>query len=174
MPLSSRLLLLRHARAGWAMPGGDDFGRTLTESGRREARWIARAMREQGFVPDRVVHSPAARAVETWEEAAAILGDIPAIADDSLYHSDALRYLQCVRREGSAAALLIVGHNPMLEDLALALAESDDPARIAPLRRGLPTASLAVIAFAGPLGEIGPGSGRLEAFLAPDPLATAR
>ena len=168
----TRLMLLRHARAGWASAGARDFDRSLTESGRKEARLLAEAMRAAGLLPDAILSSTALRAIETLEEMSDFIGDIPVTREDSLYNSDAVRYLRAVQAAHGARALLLVGHNPMLEDLTLALDGSGDPQLIAALRRGFPTAGLAVLTFEGNLAEIEPGSGRLEAFLAPgSPLA---
>ena len=64
--------------------------------------------------------------------------------------------------------MLLVGHNPMMEDLAMALSgDGDAHARSALLCRDFPTSALAVIRFPGKLSETAPGKGYLEAFLTP-------
>lgn len=167
---ASLLMLLRHARAGWAEPGMRDFDRPLTQSGRSDAEAVGRAMRAAGHVPDRVLCSTARRARETWQAVAPLLGHDAAAAEfmDGLYHEDAAFYLAAVRRQtADASALLLVGHNPMIEDLALALAGEEAGGGHPVLRSGFPAAGLAVIALADALAGAAPREGRLEAFLAP-------
>lgn len=165
---ASLLMLLRHAQAGWAEPGMRDFDRPLTQSGRSDAEALGRAMRAAGHVPDRVLCSTARRARETWQAVAPLLGHDAAAAEfmDGLYHEDAAFYLAAVRRQ-AASTLLLVGHNPMIEDLALALAGEGAGGGHPAIRSGFPTAGLAVIALAGALAGAAPREGRLEAFLAP-------
>jgi phosphohistidine phosphatase len=165
----SRLFLLRHARAAWADPGDRDFDRALTEDGARESAAVGALMRANGYLPGRVICSPARRALETWRGVAAGLGLKPgeALIADPLYSGDAGGYLTILRNTGAADALLLVGHNPMIEDLAIALCDgAAGPAR-ADLDKGFPTAGLAVLTFAGALSEAAPGTGALDAFFIP-------
>ena len=63
--------------------------------------------------------------------------------------------------------MLVVGHNPMMEDLAMALSgDGDEKARSA-LVAGFPASALAVIRFANDLSQTAPGKGYLEAFFTP-------
>lgn len=168
----SQLFLLRHAKADWAKPGMRDFDRPLKERGRKNAETIGTAMHAAGFVPDRVICSKAARAVETWESVSTTL-----IADgckveftDALYGSDASGYLRVVNEVFDSDRMLLIGHNPMMEDIAFALAGDGDEAALANLEKGFPTAGMAAIKFATPLCEVSPGKGILEAFLTPSDL----
>ena len=166
----SRLYLLRHAKAGWADPGTRDFDRPLTEHGREDAAAIGMAMRISGFVPDLVLCSTARRARETWECVADTIGPVPAppAFADSLYSCDAAGYLSLVRKTAhDTSSLLVVGHNPMIEDVAIACAAEGDDAERAGLASGFPTSALAVIQFSRPLAEAAPGRGYLTAFLTP-------
>jgi phosphohistidine phosphatase len=63
--------------------------------------------------------------------------------------------------------VLVIGHNPMMEDLAAAISGNGDPSARAALSSGFPTAGLAVIAFPGSLKHASPGNGYLEAFYMP-------
>ncbi|MVA97644.1 histidine phosphatase family protein [Nitratireductor sp. CAU 1489] len=166
----SRLFLLRHAKAAWAEPGGRDFDRALTEDGRDEATAIGAAMRAGGHVPSRVMCSPARRALETWQGVANALGHKAgaALMSNSLYGSDPSAYLTIMRNNGDAEALLIVGHNPMIEELAFAFARHGNDDARQRLARGFPTAGLAVFSFARPLFEASAADARLEAFLTPE------
>ncbi|MEQ9018757.1 MAG: histidine phosphatase family protein [Nitratireductor sp.] len=166
----SRLFLLRHAKAARAEPGGRDYDRALTEDGRRQAAAIGAAMRAGGHVPSAVVCSPARRALETWQGVAAVLGRKPGEArmSDTLYGSDPGAYLTIMRNNGDAEALLIVGHNPMIEELALAFARHGNEEARQRLARGFPTAGLAVFSFVGPLFEASAADARFDVFLTPE------
>jgi phosphohistidine phosphatase len=166
----NRLYLLRHAKAGWADPGTRDFDRPLTERGRRDAAAVGMAMRISGFVPDLVLCSTARRARETWECVAGTIGPMPASPAfvDSLYSCDAAGYLSIVRKTADGmSSLLVVGHNPMNEDVAIACAAEGDDTELAALASGFPTSALAVIQFRQPLAEAAPGRGSLTTFLTP-------
>lgn len=161
------LTLLRHAKSGWDDPAERDFDRPLNARGRCAARTVAREMRAQGLGFDAVVASPARRVVETIEEVAAEFGPIEPRFDERAYLASTGTLLEIVRGAPEAASsLLIVGHNPGLEQLALALAASG------PLRDRLegkyPTATLAEIELpADRWTEVKAGSGCLTRFIRP-------
>ena len=165
----SRLFLLRHARAAWAEPGDRDFDRPLTVAGQRESRAVGEMMLANGYRPDRVICSPARRALDTWRGVAEVLGVKPseALLSETLYSADASGYLNIVRNNGATESLMIVGHNPTMEDLAIGLASvCVGPAR-ADLDKGFPTGSLAVLSFETDLSEAMLGAATLEAFFIP-------
>ena len=165
----SRLFLLRHARAAWAEPGDRDFDRPLTEAGRQESLAVGTMMLANGYRPARIVCSPARRALETWRGVAETLDMKPsdALLSETLYSADASGYLTIVRNNGATESLLLVGHNPTVEDLAIGLSSGCvGPAR-ADLDKGFPTAGLAVLSFEGDLSEAMLGTGTLEAFFIP-------
>jgi phosphohistidine phosphatase len=163
----SRLYLLRHAKAGWAQPGMRDFDRPLDATGRADAEATGQAMREHAYVPDVTLCSNAKRARQTLEGIAGSADTGRVIFLDHLYSEDAAGYLQLVREHGRHGSLLVIGHNPMMEDLALALSERGEPAALAMLGLGFPTSGLAVIRFDASLSGVTPGKGFLEAFLTP-------
>lgn len=151
------LILLRHAHAESANAGQSDHERPLSATGLQEARDAGEWLRKQGLRPDRVLYSPAARtrdtvlalgeigAGELREEASiydASVGDLIALADA---HRDANR-------------LLLVGHNPGLEQLAALLhsGQSGD-------HRGMPPAGIAVLHLPADVA-IEPGIATLAAF----------
>lgn len=175
MHAMNRLYLLRHARARWAEPGSSDYDRPLAASGHADAERLgatmaatmAPTMASGGKLPDIVLCSGARRARQTW---AAVARNLP-VADvrflDNLYSSDAGGYLDLVRQAGESRAILVVGHNPMMEDLATALSRAGDETAMAAVVRGFPTCGLAVLRFSTPLSQIEPEDGYLEAFLTP-------
>ena len=163
----SRLYLLRHAKAGWALPGVRDFDRPLDASGLADAERMGAAMRARSYVPDVTLCSNARRARETLEGLAGQADTGRVLFLDTLYSEDAAGYLAIIRDNGGPGSLLVIGHNPMMEDLAMAVSGNGDEASLAMLNHGFPTSGLAVIRFPGNLADATRGSGYLEAFLTP-------
>ena len=163
----NRLYLLRHARARWGEPGSRDYDPPLEESGKADAQALASLMLAAGYVPDLVLCSGALRARETWNAASHHLEAQDVRYLDSLYSSDAAGYLDIIRESGDAASIMVVGHNPMMEDLCSALARKGTPTALASVARGFPTCGLAVISFPEQGEQIAPKNGYLEDFLAP-------
>ncbi|MIL10246.1 histidine phosphatase family protein, partial [Salmonella enterica subsp. enterica] len=117
-----KLYLLRHAKAGWAMPGVRDFDRPLDEIGVGDAELVGDTMNFNGYIPDITVCSGALRARQTLEGVAAKADTGRVVFDDNLYIADAAGYLDIIRANCNADSILIIGHNPMMEDLAMAVA----------------------------------------------------
>jgi phosphohistidine phosphatase len=167
-----QLLLLRHAKSSWDNPALDDFNRPLTSRGCKAAKRMGRELAARGWVPQRALVSPAARTRATWELVAAELPG-PASADfsDTLYEASAESILSVIRRTLEAAkTLLVLGHNPGLENLARGLAGENSEARaLQRLREKFPTAALARFEFGGKWAEL--ASARLTHFLRPKDLA---
>lgn len=142
------LTLLRHAKSDWNDTVARDFDRPLNERGRRAARAIGAYMAAEGLAFDRILASPARRVSDTLEEVGTGLGRVlDAIFDERLYLASPETLTEVIGEAGDEAGrLLLVGHNPGLEELALALA-ADDAAN--PMRREVevkyPTATLAEI-----------------------------
>lgn len=163
----AKLYLLRHAKAGWAQPGMCDFDRPLDATGREEAAMTGDVMRKCGYQPDLTLCSKARRAQETLEGIADSLDIGRVILLEALYTEDAAFYLETVRAYGHFGSILVIGHNPMMEDLTLAISCDGEPGALDTLNHGFPTAGLAVLKFEGNLEEAGPGKGYLQAFLTP-------
>lgn len=163
----NRLYLLRHAKAGWALPGTRDFDRPLDASGIGDAGTLGAAMRAGRHIPDLTLCSNARRARETLEGIAAHADTGRVVFTDALYNEDAAGYLAIIKENGSRGSLLVIGHNPMMEDLAMAIAGGGDEKARAALNYGFPTSGLAVVRFESGLCNAAPGAGYLEAFLTP-------
>jgi phosphohistidine phosphatase len=163
--LTSRLFLLRHAKAGWAEPGMRDFDRPLEPLGRTDADSIGMAMVSAGYIPELTLCSSAKRARETLDWVARHTGNGRIVYTDQLYSTDAAGYVEFVGENADADQVLLVGHNPMMEDVAMALSGDGDPQARATLGSGFPTSALAVIRFPGKLAQVAPGKGYLEAFV---------
>lgn len=160
-----RLFLLRHAKAAWAAPGMGDFERPLTPEGMRAARAAGIAMAAAGDVPAQVLCSPALRTRQTWEGVAHAFGAGIAVSFvPELYDGGAKAYLDALRGTGTAASVLVVGHNPMTEDIGEALTGDGDEDALKALKAGFPVCGLAVISFERPFSGMKRGTGRLERF----------
>lgn len=141
-----RLLLLRHAKSSWDDPTLDDFDRPLAARGRADAPRMGRHLRAQGWIPGRVLCSPARRAVETWQAVAPELGEGPEVElDRTIYMaapSTLLRRIQAVRTPEDS--LMLVGHNPGMEELARRLVGDGRRKDVERLETKYPTCALAV------------------------------
>lgn len=158
-----RLFLLRHAKAEPAA-GRRDHARPLSDRGRDDASLIGRYMAAQGWVPELMLASTAARTRETLSIVAMALSLPPVgLFLDGLYEAGPAGYVAAIARHGGAAAsLLVIGHNPAIAMTARTLVADD-----APFAGAFATGALAVIDFDGPLAEVAAGKGRLAAFVAP-------
>ena len=164
-----RLMLLRHAKSDWP-DGVEDHERPLAERGRRMSPLMGRFMVEKGLLPDLAMVSTARRATETWKLVHAALGqDIVHKDEPRIYEAGVQAILDTVRQTPDRIhALLLVGHNPGLQDLALQLIGKGREPELSRLRRKYPTAGLVVIDFdVKHWREISGGLGRLERFDTP-------
>ncbi|RZA16897.1 MAG: histidine phosphatase family protein, partial [Lysobacteraceae bacterium] len=111
------LILLRHAHAEPAAAGQDDAARPLSAIGREEATAAGDWLRSHGARPDRVLCSPSARTRETLA-ALGDLGPVEVREDASIYEASPGTLAALADANRDAGCLLLVGHNPGLEQLA--------------------------------------------------------
>lgn len=113
------LYLLRHAKSSWENPTQIDFERPLNERGQIAAPLMGRLMREQGFVPDLIVSSPAIRARQTAEMVKNAANFAVEIRFDARIYEAGVGDLLEVLSEtpDKIKSLLLVGHNPGMENL---------------------------------------------------------
>ncbi len=164
------LTLLRHAKSGWDDPVARDFDRPLNKRGRRAAVTVGREMRAEGMAFDAVIASPAARVVETLQDVGDGYGRaLDAVHDPDLYLASPAVLLDRVQHmDDRVERLLVVGHNPGLEQLAMMLAGSDRSGRLADLEHKYPTATVAVIEFdVERWADVRKGGGTLTRFIRP-------
>jgi phosphohistidine phosphatase len=168
-----RLLFLRHAKSDWGDPGLDDFERPLAQRGIRACALIADHLARAGVVPDLVLCSAARRTRETLDLVKAALADSPVLFEREIYVFEHHPLLARLRRlEASANTVMVIGHNPALEELSLSLAGPDSDAEaLAAIRQKFPTGALADLTFAGPWSALAPGQARLSAFIRPRDLS---
>lgn len=117
------LLLLRHAHAEVGHSPGTDFDRPLSQRGLREAAAIGDYLRSNLLIPDLVLCSAAVRARETAETVLAALGaSVSSRYDPRIYEASAHELITVVTEvENSVSTLLLVGHNPGMEQLLKAM-----------------------------------------------------
>jgi phosphohistidine phosphatase len=169
-----RLMLLRHAKTENDAPTGRDQDRRLDDRGRIDAAEIGGWIARHPPFPDAVLVSPAVRAHQTWEIAWAAMKDLvpqPHVELlPELYGADLAQLLQTIHTASATSSqrLMLIGHNPGMHELALALAGSGDEAGRRALSDNLPTSGLAVFDFeVDDWAEVAFRRGRLVLFVSP-------
>lgn len=173
------LYLLRHGKSSWDDAALDDHDRPLATRGIKAAARVGRHLRVRGVAPDRVLCSTARRAADTLDIVLDALlpgRDSRTVAverDRGLYLAGSAALLARLHTvPDDAASVLLVGHNPDLHDLSLALAADGDESDLRSLAVKFPTAACAIIRFPdGPWSGLIPGSGHLVEFVIPRKLA---
>uniref|UniRef100_A0A7C4LLY9 Histidine phosphatase family protein n=1 Tax=Schlesneria paludicola TaxID=360056 RepID=A0A7C4LLY9_9PLAN len=130
------LLLLRHGKSSWDDPDQDDHSRPLKPRGRKAAKRIGRWLQDAQLPVDLVLCSTAARARDTWAYVADQLQNVPRVEFlHDLYHCPVTGFVQVLRDlPDSVMCVLVVGHNPGMEDLLAQLTDQ---------RETMPTGALA-------------------------------
>ncbi len=167
------LILLRHAKSSWSDPTLADHDRPLGKRGLADAPLLGKAMAEHGIEPELVLCSSARRTRDTLDLVLPKLRVKPkVIYEEALYHArpeDMLDMLHAL--QPGAACVMLIGHNPEIQSIALDLVGSGPKRFRERLRMKYPTAALAVINFAnGPWKNVAVNSGALNLFLTPKEL----
>ena len=169
-----RLMLLRHAKTEHDAPSGRDRDRRLESRGRNDAAEIGGWIAAHPPFPDAVLVSPAVRAHQNWDMACAAMKDVVPLPQvgllPELYGADPPQLLQTIRDASGTdpRQLMIIGHNPGMHELALALTGGGDPASHKAVAENLPTSGLAVFDFAiDDWADVAFRRGRLVQFLSP-------
>jgi phosphohistidine phosphatase len=161
------LYLLRHAKSSWDEPGRPDRERPLAPRGVRDAKRVAEHLRRQRVVPELVFCSPAVRTRETLELVLPALAGVAVHVEDELYGARSEALLERLRTvPEEVGSVMLIGHNPALQDLALTLA-SDNALRERVAAK-FPTAALATLAL--PSWRLSPGDGELVDYVVPKEL----
>jgi phosphohistidine phosphatase len=170
-----RLMLLRHAKSSWPS-GVQDAERPLSDRGEAAARLMGTYMAHHAVVPDRVLCSPARRTRDTWTGISAQLpAAVDTVLDGRLYGAARQGLLSVIRDQDDAVrTLLVLGHNPGMQEAAEWLIAAGDVELRERLREKFPTAALAVIDFAlDKWSRVHERAGRLERFVSPRMVADA-
>lgn len=147
------LVVIRHAKSDWAQPVGDRE-RPLAPRGRRQAPAVGDWLADNDIVPDTVLVSPAARAMETWQLASAAMAarrcappPEAVVVDENVYTFDGDDLVEVLRDVSEdSGVVVVVGHNPAVEELVSSLS-----GRFVRMK----TSCLAVIAVNGEWSELG-------------------
>lgn len=142
-----RLILFRHGKAEAESASGEDFDRRLEPRGVEESAEMGETLARLGLIPDVAVVSPAARARETWAAAQAAFPKAQTQLEPELYNADSGTVRHTAEMVGKGAAtVMVVGHNPGLQELTvrLLMEGSAPPQLIDRARRKFPTAAAAV------------------------------
>ncbi|KFN44226.1 SixA phosphatase family protein [Arenimonas oryziterrae] len=152
------LILLRHAHADPAAPGAEDFDRPLSREGQAEAEAAGVWLKQHGYLPDRAIYSPARRTRETLEQVLSVIGVVEQRPDQRIYEATPGTLMAIADEQRDLGRVLLVGHNPGLEQLAALLSsgQSGD-------FRGMPAGGVAVLRL--PVdASLEPGIAELAAF----------
>jgi phosphohistidine phosphatase len=169
------LHLLRHAKSS-SKGDVEDHERPLSRRGRETARRISRNLPALLGKLDLVLCSSARRTRETMELALAEISPQPRhLVEGALYLADRYRLMERLRRlDLRDANVLLIGHNPGLHELALALAEESSADFAALASSKFPTAAYARIEVPADWSVLGYSRHPLIAYLTPDSLAGGR
>ncbi len=164
------LTLLRHAKSSWDDPVTRDFDRPLNARGHKAAQRMGRYFADEGLAFDALIASPALRVQETLAGVRATCPALPPAHEDRrIYMASAVTLLDLVRGTADTVErLLLVGHNPGLEDLVLLMTPAGDGALRDELELKYPTAALAEIRFdVARWADIAEQAGHLVRFVRP-------
>jgi phosphohistidine phosphatase len=171
------LTLLRHAKSGWDDKVTRDVDRPLNSKGKRAAETVGKHWRGLGLAFDHVVASPALRVHETIDHLVAGYGtDLAAVEDRRIYLASAVTLLDVIHDlPPGAEHVLLVGHNPGLEDLVLMLVPDDTAADGLrdTVEEKFPTASTAEMTFDGAWADVTANGATLTRFIRPRDLDPA-
>jgi phosphohistidine phosphatase len=161
-----RLHILRHAKASSDDPDLADLDRPLAPRGERAAALIAEHARREGIAPELVLCSTALRARQTLAALLPVLsGDVEIRLEEALYGAGIEAVLGRLREvDHAVGSVLLVGHNPTLQELALALTDCEEA-----LER-FPAGALASLTFTTSWADLAEGGAELDAVVVPSQL----
>lgn len=168
---SPRLIyLFRHAKSSWDDPNLEDPDRPLARRGRQAVKTMRRYMAFVDIRPELILCSDSLRTRATLEGVRLAIGEVvPVSCDRELYHGDVgtlMRRLSGL--SGDLTSVMMVGHNPALQSLALALCGGGDDDALTRMQSKFPTGGLATLVFRGEnWADLGPGGCELHSFVVP-------
>lgn len=160
------LLLMRHAKSSWDIPGQKDYERALAKRGLNDAPKMGAFIKESGYVPDMIISSTAKRAEQTTKlvSKAAGVRSSQVFWNEDFYYASHKAYLKAVQEAGpKTGILMLVGHNPLMEELLAALTVGSGSGPFI-----FPTAGLACLELNVPAwNHVKTGGNRLKWFIIP-------
>lgn len=169
------LMLFRHAKSDWSVEGIPDHQRQLNGRGRMAAPAMAQHIFELGLMPDEILCSTAVRTRQTldlmsakWQELAP---EWPAKIgfEDHLYEASPMAIMACIGNvDDRSNRLMVIGHNPGLEDLADYLLQGQSSELQSAMSAKFPTAALALLEIStNTWASLAGSSVRLTQFIQP-------
>jgi phosphohistidine phosphatase len=143
-----KLTLLRHAKSSWDDPVARDFDRPLNDRGARAAKVIGLYMKREGLGFDHVIASPAVRVIETIDHVVPSYGTrIEPTWERRVYLASSATLMDVLREaDDKADSILMIGHNPGMEDMILDLIPEDSGCKLRDaVYEKYPTAAIAEI-----------------------------
>jgi len=161
------LVVMRHAKSDYP-PGVADFDRPLSERGRREAPLAGRWLAENVSGISHVLVSGATRTRQTWQLVASELGHEPSVEfDDRIYEASTDTLYEVIGgAPESASTMLLIGHNPGLEDLVVRFAAVDSE-KLVQVEQKFPTSAIAVLNMTSSWSQLSDHSNALTDFVVP-------
>ena len=147
--LPRRLVLLRHAKSSWESDAARDVDRPLAPRGEDAAPAVGRLLAERDLWPEWVLCSPAKRTRQTWKRVRGTVEVQPVVVfDPALYLASARTLLARVKETPARiSTVLVIGHNPGMQEFAAELAQRSDPSLAAAVAAKFPTAAVLALAF---------------------------
>ena len=163
---------MRHAKSSWDHPGLPDVERPLARRGQKAAGRMARRLARTVPLPELLLCSSATRAAQTCQPIAALLGPSTEVrVEDGLYGASGAELLARLRAlPDEVTSVLLIGHNPGVQDLLVELAGDGDPARLDEVRAKFPTCALATLRVTARWSELGPSTTRFVDLVTPGTL----
>lgn len=168
--MSRELWLLRHGKAE-RYDGNEDYDRRLKKRGKRDVARMGEWLKEQGLLPDAVISSPAIRAIMTAKKVCDVFEiDREHILMDKRLYDEGMVRVKSVLADcpTTSSQVLLVGHNPELEDLLTYLV---NPINLPETEKLLPTAALARLVLPDDWTQLEKGCAELISMTSPNSLA---
>lgn len=140
-----RLYILRHAKSAWPVPATGDHDRSLDKRGLGDLPKIGKMLAARNYLPELVLCSSAVRTQQTWAGIAPYLPNSKFETRPELYESTTARYLAALRSADSNGPVMLIGHNPVCDELTRLLMTGDGEAAREFLPTHFPTGGLAVL-----------------------------
>lgn len=164
------LLLARHAKSSWDDPSVDDHDRPLAPRGERALPKMAEHLAAAPHRPDLVLCSSARRTVDTLDGVRAAVPDARIEIDDRVYAAGSGTLLNRLGRlDPDLGCVMVVGHNPGLQELAVLLIGAGDADLRSQVAAKLPTGAIVTLSFAGSWEDLAAGSARIDDLFLPRP-----
>lgn len=166
--LGKTLLVMRHGKSDWDADAARDFDRPLAGRGKKDVARMGEWLQHEHLIPDRLLSSPARRADKTARRVAQALGLTVVVYEPDIYEASRNQLLDVLgRHTEEVQVLMLVGHNPGLDELVEYLAADEVPHTAD--GKLMTTAAVAILDFDNEW-NLKAGSGRLRQIMRPKAL----